>query len=120
MTQSDHKPVICLYSIPSIHCFSIVKYSARKYTRKNEELFVNDLNNTDWSELFASPDANSKVNVLHGRIGLLFDQYFPLKSYSRKSTDAPWVTDHYKKEARKTRLESVSYTHLTLPTNREV
>ena len=31
--------------------------------------------------------------------------HFPLKSYSVKSTDDPWVTDHYRKEARKCREE---------------
>ena len=33
------------------------------------------------------------------------DKFFPYKSYAVKSTDDPWVSQHYKKESRKRRRE---------------
>ena len=35
----------------------------------------------------------------------MLDKFFPLKSYSVKNTDDPWITDHYRKESRKCRNE---------------
>ena len=40
---SDHKPLVSVYAVPSSHSFSIVKYKTRKYTKKNEEKFVEEL-----------------------------------------------------------------------------
>ena len=104
-SQSDHKPLTCQFRIPSVHCFEIIKYTTRKYTRANEEKFVSELNGTDWEELYICQNASDKTRVLHDRINQLMDRFFPLRTYSVKSTDDPWISQHYKKEARKRRKE---------------
>ena len=103
----NHLPLVCEIVLPRAHSFSIVKYyKTRKYTAKNEDQFVVELNNTDWSELYTSQSSSSKTEVFQNRIMELMDRLlFPLKSYSVRSTDNPWITDHYRKECRKRRVE---------------
>ena len=77
----------------------------RKYTKKDEDRFVEELIDVDWSYLLELGNASSKVEHLHSVINGLMDKFFPLKEYSIRSTDHPWITDHYRKEVRKRRLE---------------
>ena len=51
------------------------------------------------------PGSNAKNEFFQAKIEGLVDEYFPIKSYSIKSTDDPWISDHYRKESRKTRKE---------------
>ena len=103
--KSDHLPLVCQYLLPSSHCFKIVKYKTRKYTKKNEDKFVAEFKDTNWTGLFELSTANEKTAFLHERIELLMNKYFPLKTYSVKSTDDPWITDHLRKEMRKRNIE---------------
>ena len=66
---------------------------------------MKQLNATVWDDLFAAEGATNKTKILHERIVYLMDVYFPLKQYSVKSTDDPWVTDHFRKEKRKEKEE---------------
>ena len=104
-TKSDHLPLVCLASLPNSHHFSIIKYSTRKFTKKNEAKFIEELNEWDWENLLTCNDASEKTEILHKVIGLLMDKYFPIKSYSIKSTDKPWITDHARKEMKKRNTE---------------
>ena len=45
--DSDHKPITCSYLLPSSHCFTIKRYTTRKFVKKKEDSFVKELNNTD-------------------------------------------------------------------------
>ena len=105
ISVSDHKPLISEFVLPHAHAFTIIKYTTRKYTRKKEEEFITELNETSWDDLYAAPTSSAKTLILHNKVEQLMNKYFPLKEYSVRSTDDPWITDHYRKEERKRRLE---------------
>ena len=51
-TKSDHKTLTCVYRVPSIHTFKIIKYKTRRYTKKATKKFIEELNDTDWHDLY--------------------------------------------------------------------
>ena len=104
-TLSDHLPLICQIKLPNAHRFQIVKYKTRKYTKKKEEKFAEEMNDSNWDTMLSANTASEKTVILHERINYLMDKFFPLKSYSVKSTDKPWVNDHSRKEMRKRKVE---------------
>ena len=73
----------------------------------------NWLSTHTWTNLYNAVSANEKAEILQNTLLEKLDHFLPKKSICVSSDDQPWISHEVKNLA-------VSYTHLTLPTNREV
>ena len=98
---SDHLLISAECRLQRRDNFKKVVTTSRTYSRKGEEKFVQLLHDTDWSELFSTPDPTDAVAVLNRKLAQYVDDCFPFRTYKKKSTDKPWFTKRLASMVRK-------------------
>ena len=63
----------------------------RSYKRFNPDLFVNDVQDLQWSDLCQVNDVNIALNIFMDKFGKLVDKHAPLRKRSVKGSSAPWL-----------------------------
>ena len=93
------------YAIPRKHHFSIKKYQIRKITKKSTAEFINAFKAINWEPIYEIVGAHEKNEFFQSKIELLVDRFFPVKTFSAKSTDNPWITEWIKKKIKRRNRE---------------
>ena len=62
-------------------------------TKKGKEKFIECFKKEDWSYLEELTSADEMNEYFQARVEELVDLHFPIKSFSVKDTDDPWITD---------------------------
>ena len=111
-----------------------IEFTFRPITSEGVEKFKSRLLDVDWSTI-ERENASESALALNVVLQRLHQDCFPEKTKKIRSNDTPWCDDRvrrlskkkariYKNEGKSARYrlarDAVSYTHLTLPTNREV
>ena len=66
-------------------------YSYRHYDETAEEAFKPWIVMHDWREVIEQEGSNNKTNAYQATLQWAVDQFFPLKTTRKKSTDLPWL-----------------------------
>ena len=99
--KSDHLGAFNSYEIKNFHQFEKRTYSTRKFTKKGISCFKEKFKSIDWSHIESLQGSNEKNEWFHSLLVQMIDEFFPIKTYTVKSTDNPWVTDWLKLKIRK-------------------
>lgn len=65
----------------------------RSYKKCNACLFVSDVEDLKWSEVYKENDANIALKIFMDRFVKLVDQHAPLRKRSVKGSCALWIDD---------------------------
>jgi len=97
---SDHLPNYFL-KLTDKNISKTDRPTVRLFSEKNREKFINKLNLCDWSNIYASNDANITCNLFLDKIQQYFSESFPFVKLSRKrARDKKWITGGLKKSSR--------------------
>lgn len=64
----------------------------RVYTVKSELLFVKELKEQSWTDVFLASSADDKFNAFHEKFEGLYKKHFPLRKFRPKEKDKEWIT----------------------------
>ena len=103
--RSDHSGVFNKYMLPNRHHFKISKYQTRKYTKKGTEAFIEEFNSISWDCMQEMNGAEEMNEFFQTRVEEMMDRYFPVKTYTVKNTDDPWITAWIKKKMKRKMTE---------------
>ena len=92
---TDHFPIFTDFKIKSTKPPSEDIYK-RKFSNDNIELFIENLNNLDWSDLYSLTDVDNAFNEFMSIITTLYDQCLPLTKINsrnrKRNAKSPWIT----------------------------
>ena len=94
--DSDHGFISYKATFKHHHNFKWIRYSARVMTDSNIEACVNAINSADFSAAMKGT-TNERVEALHEILLDIANVHIPFKTYKRRSTDDPWITDEIRK-----------------------
>lgn len=106
---SDHFPIFFTYK-PNFKLATnnsqSTTYTKRNFSDANVEIFVHDLNTSDWSNIYRSTCANTAYEYFIRTFKFLYERSFPEKTVSPRSDfKNPWMTKALLKSSkRKQRL----------------
>lgn len=69
---------------------------SRSYKRFNQDLFINEVQSVQWTEVCQEKDVNKALNIFMDIINKIIDKYAPLRKRSVKTKNAPWLDDELK------------------------
>ena len=91
---SDHLSIGFELDVKQKHVFTLIERTSRTFSKKQEDLFVEYMNEIDWeSELQNCVTSSAAAQCLTEVVSVLMDRCFPFKKKKIKSTDDPWITD---------------------------
>ena len=90
--QSDHNVIQVTVEIGNSDRFTKETYWKRNKTKKGMKKAAVLIKTFDWTHLFASNDAEEKARILVDSVDNIMEECFPMKKYTTKSSDDPWIT----------------------------
>ena len=61
-----------------------------------EEEFLTDLSSVDWSEVYASNDIDTAVEIFSEKFRFILNQHAPWIIFQLRKSFCPWLTDEIK------------------------
>ena len=102
---SDHLPNFCFISNSSSNLKSTSRPMVRFYSSSNFARFIQSVECTDFSQVYALSDPNDAYNIFVSKITFLHDACFPKTILSRKKLkNKPWITAGIKTSIRRKNL----------------
>ena len=91
---SDHFMVFCMFQISDTNNNDDNDfYLIRRYSERNKNTFVNNLNAIDWNEVLPNWNAQLAFATFHSLIKREYDKNFPLIKVKRQyNNKKPWLT----------------------------
>lgn len=90
---SDHYPIFCSRKINpkfSKNKHHLIKY--RSFKNLNEQAFLNDILQTDWSPIFQENDVNISLQYFIDKFTIIIDKHAPQKQHRVKKAHQPeWI-----------------------------
>ena len=114
---SDHFMVFCMFQISDTKNNDDDDfYLIRRYSEKNKNTFVHNLNAIDWNEVLPNSNAQLAFSTFHSLIKKEYDTNFPLIKVKRQyNNKKPWLTNCLRKSIRqKNKLYIKAKAHPTL------
>ena len=69
------------------------RFTGRSYLNFNPELFVRNLNNLEWEELYNSENPDQAWDFMCSQIESVIDIMCPIKDFNIKQMKDPWITN---------------------------
>ena len=90
---SDHLPVFLHIFIPAKK-HNLYKKQFRMITTEGKQLFSDNLNSINWTNLFDTNNVNTNFSLFLNKIQEIYNQSFPLKTkyISEKRVNNPWIS----------------------------
>ena len=95
--RSDHRVAFCRARLERMRTFKWESYTSRRYTEEAENKYKEWLVMHDWSEVFSVDGSNNKTNAYQDTLDWSINEFFPLRTTRRKTTDLPWIGKGTKK-----------------------
>ena len=99
--QSDHKVAYMTATLPRREAFEWITYTYRHFDDQAKAKFRDWLIMHDWSEVITVAGSNAKANAYQATLGKAMDEFFPLRTSRRKSTDLPWINRAIRRRIRR-------------------
>ena len=81
-------------------------YLIRRYSERNKNTFVHNLNAIDWNEVLPNSNAQLAFSTFHSLIKKEYDTNFPLIKVKRQyNNKKPWLTNCLRKSIRQKKLD---------------
>ena len=97
---TDHLPNYLLLVNKKPPPGNVLRPFVRIYSKKNTEVFLEEIENSNWDVIYNENDANAAYENFIGIIKNSFEKCFPLRRLSRKRMkDKPWITSALKKSS---------------------
>jgi hypothetical protein len=79
----------------------MIKSSTRYVKKKSykifdESVFLEQIRNTSWWDVYQATDTNEAVHVFTNKINFILDQMAPIKTFQTTSKYCPWLTEETK------------------------
>ena len=120
---SDHDMVCCVRKLNSFY-FSPKTIHCRNYRKYNKELMINEINETDWEQLYACDDVNIALTWFTKTVSYIFNKHAPSMTKKIRGKKCEWMNNEIKdlmlkrnsqhKKARKTKRENDWSTYKSL------
>ena len=107
--KSDHLTVYASFEIKHIHMFTKKKFTTRPRTKKGEKTFARLITLVNWSPVLLDSNVNKKVRLMNEILTNITEQSFPEKTFTIKSSDAPWITRELRRMIRKRKRRLKKY-----------
>ena len=101
---SDHRVSYCRLRVPRRPVFTWETYTYRHFNKNSEERFKAWIVMHDWASVLAAAGPDAKTNEYQRIITWAIQEFFPLKTTRRKSTDLPWMNGKVLDMIRKRKL----------------
>ena len=88
--RSDHRVAYCRVELERVETFTWKEYTYRQYTQAAVEKFKDWIVMHQWHEVFSANGSNNKALAYQHTIQAAIDNFFPLRTTRKKSTDLPW------------------------------
>ena len=103
--KSDHRIVYATTKLQRREEFEWLTYSYRHFTDEAQAEFGSWIVMHDWTEVVLAEGSNNKAAAYQRAIDWAMDNFFPMRTTRRKSTDLPWINRAIKKKiARRRRI----------------
>ena len=96
-TRSDHRIAYVGAKLPRLHQFEWITYQYRYFNEESVQKFGDWLAGYDWAPLVQAEGSNRKAKMYQDAVTGAMEQYFPLITVRRKSTDCPWINNRVRK-----------------------
>lgn len=87
--SSDHRVAHCVVNLERKKTFKWLTYTYRQYTKQAEEKFKKWLVMHEWREVLAAAGSNEKANAYQNTLDWAINEFFPLRTTRKRSTDLP-------------------------------
>ena len=73
--------------------------SSTRYVKKrsfkdfSESIFLQQIRNTSWWEVYQATDPNQAVQLFTDKVNFILDQMAPIKTFQTTSKYCPWLTE---------------------------
>ena len=81
----DHFMACCMFQISDTNNNHDDFYLMRRYSERNKNIFIHDLNAINWNEVLPNLNAQLAFSTFHSLIKKEYDQNFPLVKVKRQS-----------------------------------
>ena len=61
-----------------------------------DDKFIDDIADTDWSEVYTTDNANDKADIFERKFSTILDKHAPFKTFRVTRPPSPWLTDEIK------------------------
>ena len=83
----------------------MIKSSTRYVTKRSfknfdESIFLQQIRNTSWWDIYQSTDANEAVDIFTNKVNIILDKMAPVKTFQTSSKYCPWLTEQTKTKIR--------------------
>ena len=89
---SDHRIAYIKFKFVRQRTFKWETYSYRRYTAEAEESFKSWIVFHDWAEVYNAVGSVAKTEAYQSTLSWAVENFFPLKTTRRKSSDLPWMS----------------------------
>ena len=89
--KSDHRIAYFEAELPRAAKFEWISYSYRFFNPDSEKKFGEWIVGQDWNKVISAPTSDLKTNIYQDMLTMAIDNFFPLITTKRKSTDLPWI-----------------------------
>ena len=98
--ESDHGCLIARAEFPRAHHFTTTETWGRVYTTEAETKFGHALGEINWSPMITM-NPSQAADYLDEKLSALYDRFFPLRRFKKKSTDLLWLTPALRRKIRR-------------------
>jgi hypothetical protein len=92
---SDHK-VIMGVRFAKLITSSTRYVKKRSFKNFDESLFLQQIRNTSWWDVYQSTDPDEAVEIFTTKVNFILDQMAPIKTFQTTSKFCPWLTEEAK------------------------
>lgn len=94
--RSDHDCIMCSTKVPKKHIFKKTTFKFRPYSKEYSAAFGAQLAQVDWAFLHYM-EVDEAVHTFDHTIKTIYENTFPEKSKTVKSSDAPWMNKNIRR-----------------------
>ena len=91
VVASDHRVAFACLALERVESFVWREYSYRQYTEEAVKNFREWIVMYEWSPVLEAVGSNNKALAYQRILQWAVDEFFPLRTTRRKSTDLPWL-----------------------------
>ena len=91
---SDHRVAVVTANLPRVDAFRWLKYSYRYYNDESVKKFRGWVALQDWAKVLSATGSNRKAEAHQTMLDAAIEDFFPLITVRRKSTDLPLSLIH--------------------------
>ena len=102
-TMSDHRVAYVTAQLPKLRQFEWLTYQYRFYNEGSVKNFGDWLTGYDWASLVQAEGSNKKAQMYQDAVTGAMEDFFPLITVRRKSSDCPWINNRVRKLIRRRR-----------------